>query len=718
MLRPGLKFLLKLAFRVEVRGLQHYAAAGERVLLIANHVSLLDSLVIKLFLADDLAYAIDEKSAHRWWARPFVGMLNFCVIDTQNPLSIKKLIDYLLQDNKILIFPEHRLSNTKSLMKIYHSTGLVLDKTDANIIPVYIDGSCYSLFTRLKGLAKRRLFPKITLTLLPPRKMVLPEGLTGQARRTAAADYLTTLMREARFHSRSFNQSVFRSLLDARKINGGRYKVIEDIKRKPLSYNQFIYRAVLLGRYLRKETTGTQPVGMFLPTSLIATLMIHALHSQGRYPAILNYGAGKKALLSCLTNADIQYVYTSRTFIKEGGLQDLLSAISDYVEIRYVEDMAVSLGLSAKLTAYFHYRFVDLIYRRHERLSSAEDTAVILFTSGSEGLPKGVLLSHKNILANCWQISCIIDFTRKDLLLNFLPVFHSFGMTVGSIFPLLEGLRCFQYPSPLHYKVVPELAYDIGATIIFSTSTFLNGYGQQAHPYDFHTLRYVFSGAEPLSEQTEKMWIDKFGIRILQGYGVTETAPVLAANTVLTNRRGSVGRFVPGVEYRLVAVPGITQGQRLQVKGLNVMKGYLVPGEPNKVIAPHTEENGKGWYDTGDIVNIDKDGYIFICGRAKRFAKIGGEMISLTAVENMVASIWPNSRHAVISLPERSKGEQLILFTEYADASRKALVAQVKKEGLSELLIPKRIEIIDDLPILPSGKIDYVSLLDEHVSRQ
>jgi acyl-[acyl-carrier-protein]-phospholipid O-acyltransferase/long-chain-fatty-acid--[acyl-carrier-protein] ligase len=282
----------------------------------------------------------------------------------------------------------------------------------------------------------------------------------------------------------------------------------------------------------------------------------------------------------------------------------------------------------------------------------------------------------------------------------------------------VEGLRCFQYPSPLHYKIVPELVYDTDATIIFSTNTFLNGYAHQAHPFDFHTLRYVFAGAEPLSEQTEKLWMEKFGIRILQGYGVTETSPVLAANTLLTNRRGSVGRFVPGVDYRLIDVPGINQGKRLQVKGLNIMKGYLLPGQPGEVKPPVTEEWGEGWYDTGDIVSVDSDGYVFIRGRAKRFAKIGGEMVSLTAVENMIGNAWPDSRHAVISLPDRSKGEQLVLFTEYADASRKALVAQVKKEGLSELLIPKKIEVIEKLSILPSGKIDYATLMDENDAKK
>ncbi len=705
-------------FRVEVRGWSNYAQAGERVLVLSNHVSLLDALLIKVFLADDLAYAIDKSAASKWWAKPFVNRLKFCVIDTHNPLSLKKLIDYLLQNNKILLFPEGRLSNTNSLMKIYQSTGMVIDKTDATLLPVHIEGAQYTYFASSDSGVRRRLFPKITLTILPGRKMNLSASLKGQKRRDATVEYLTAMMREAKFHAGEFNTTLFRSLLNAKKIHGGRFKIIEDINRKPLNYKQIIFRSILLGRYLQKQTVKDQAVGIFLPTTIIATLLVYALSSRDRYPAMLNYGAGKKALLNCISIAKIKQVYTSRKFIQEGGLEDLLQAISEHTEVRYVEDLADELSLTDKLSAYFSSLFPDLFYKKYERNISPDDTAAVLFTSGSEGLPKGVALSHKNLMVNSWQVYCVIDFSQKDVLLNFLPVFHSFGFTVGTILPLVMGIRLIQYPSPLHYKVIPELAYETDTSIIFSTNTFLNGYGHQAHPYDFHALRHVFSGAEPLSRQTEELWMEKFGLRILQGYGVTETSPALAANTALTYRRGSVGHFVPGVEYRLIDVPGIENGKRLQVKGMNVMKGYILPESPGEIIPPETEESGKGWYDTGDIVDIDEDGYVFIRGRAKRFAKIGGEMISLAAVEVMVNNAWPEYRHAVINRPDSSKGEQLVLFTDFADAKRKELIAESRKQGLSDLHIPKEIINIDQLPVLPSGKIDYPRLEDEIPARQ
>ena len=330
MLNRIVKIILKLAFRVQVRGLSHFHQAGDRVLVIANHPSLLDALIIKLFLSKELAYAIDETAARRWWARPFVHLLNFCIIDTHNPLSLKKLVDFLQQDNKVLLFPEGRLSNNNSLMKIYQSTVMVLDKTGATIVPVHIEGSQYTYFTRLQGAVKRRRFPRITLTLLPGRKMQLPDKLSGQKRREASVEYLTALMREAKFHAGEYNTTLFRSLLKAKKIHGGGHVIIEDIKRKPLNYRQLVFRMILLGRLLEKETTPRQAVGMFLPDTVIATVMIYALHVRGRYPALLNYGAGKKALLSCIANANIQQVYTSRAFIKEGGLEDLLAGATQH----------------------------------------------------------------------------------------------------------------------------------------------------------------------------------------------------------------------------------------------------------------------------------------------------------------------------------------------------------------------------------------------------
>jgi acyl-[acyl-carrier-protein]-phospholipid O-acyltransferase/long-chain-fatty-acid--[acyl-carrier-protein] ligase len=337
--------------------------------------------------------------------------------------------------------------------------------------------------------------------------------------------------------------------------------------------------------------------------------------------------------------------------------------------------------------------------------AAADDPAVVLFTSGSEGTPKGVVLSHRNIQSNLNQIGARIDFGPTDIVFNCLPMFHSFGLTGGTLLPILSGIKAFYYPSPLHYRIVPELIYDTNATILFGTDTFLGGYAKFAHPYDFHSLRYVFAGAERLKEETRKTYMDKYGVRIFEGYGATETAPVMCINTPMHSRAGTVGRLMPGIDYRLEKVDGIDGDGKLVVRGANIMAGYLKSDLPGKLQPPE-----EGWYDTGDIVAVDQEGFVTIKGRLKRFAKIGGEMVSLTAVETAVQKLYPDAQNAVISVRDEKKGERLVLFTTATAASVADVTAHFKASGLNELSIPRQIEVVSNLPLLGTGKTDYVTL--------
>jgi acyl-[acyl-carrier-protein]-phospholipid O-acyltransferase/long-chain-fatty-acid--[acyl-carrier-protein] ligase len=305
------------------------------------------------------------------------------------------------------------------------------------------------------------------------------------------------------------------------------------------------------------------------------------------------------------------------------------------------------------------------------------------------------------MLTNAAQAVARIDFGREDKVFNALPVFHSFGLTVGLILPLVFGVRIYLYPSPLHYRTVSELIYGVNATIMFGTDTFLSGYARVAHPYDFRSLRYILAGAEPVKEATRRTYMEKFGLRILEGYGVTETAPALALNTPMFNRFGTVGRVLPGMETRLEKVEGVEEGGRLLVRGPNVMLGYLKVDNPG-VLEPPAE----GWHDTGDIVTIDEQGFIAIKGRARRFAKIGGEMISLAAVEALAAELWPDALSTVTAVPDPRKGERLILVTQQKDATRAQLQAFAKARHASDLMIPAEVWVQDKLPVLGSGKVD------------
>jgi acyl-[acyl-carrier-protein]-phospholipid O-acyltransferase/long-chain-fatty-acid--[acyl-carrier-protein] ligase len=412
---------------------------------------------------------------------------------------------------------------------------------------------------------------------------------------------------------------------------------------------------------------------------------------------MLNHTAGIDGVLSACRTAGLRRVVTSRRFIELAKLVGLAERMAEEVELVWLEDVRESLRLIDKLYGAIAGRFAAPL---HRRLSiRPNDPAVVLFTSGSEGAPKAVALSHANLLANRRQIAARVDFSPADLALNALPMFHSFGLTGGFLLPLLSGVRAFLYPSPLHYRIVPEIAYATGATILFGTDTFLAGYARRANPYDFYSLRYVFAGAEPVREETRKLWSERFGKRILEGYGVTECSPVIAVNTPMHYRAGTVGRFLPLVEHRLEPVPGIDAGGRLFVRGPNVMAGYLRGGA--------IEEPPEGWYDTGDIVAVDAEAFVTIVGRAKRFAKLGGEMVSLAAAERIAETAVPDTRHAVVSLPDPRRGEKLILVTEAHGFDRNLLLDAARQLGMPEIAVPREVIEIEQMPLLGTGKTDY-----------
>ncbi|MFW6077660.1 MAG: AMP-binding protein, partial [Hyphomicrobiales bacterium] len=413
---------------------------------------------------------------------------------------------------------------------------------------------------------------------------------------------------------------------------------------------------------------------------------------------MLNFTAGPTNLGLACKAAEVSVVLTSRAFVERARLEPLVEALSEKLKIVWLDDIRAGITSADKLRGI-------LRGARPQVPLQAGDPAVILFTSGSEGAPKGVVLSHRNIMANAAQSLARVDANSADLVFNVLPAFHSFGLTGGMMMPLVAGIPVYLYPSPLHYRIVPELIYQTGATILFGTDTFLAGYARSAHPYDFRTLRLVVAGAEPVRAQTRTHYMEQFGVRILEGYGVTEVAPVAAMNTPMTNRPGTVGRLSPLMEARLEPVEGVDEGGRLFLRGPNVMLGYLRAENPGVIDPPPGD-----WHDTGDIVAIDADGFITIKGRAKRFAKVAGEMVSLAAVEALVAEVWPEATSAVVSLPDRRKGEKLVLVTTERKARRDALVRHARARGASELMVPAEILHFDKLPVLGTGKADFVAI--------
>jgi acyl-[acyl-carrier-protein]-phospholipid O-acyltransferase/long-chain-fatty-acid--[acyl-carrier-protein] ligase len=603
-----------------------------------------------------------------------------------------------------VIFPEGRITVTGALMKVFDGPGMVADKADAPIIPVRLDGPQYTPASYMGDKVRTRWFPKITLTVLPPRRFSIGGEMNARERRAVAGRRLYDEMSRMMFDTTDTGRTLFAAMCEARHIHGGKRPVVEDATREPIGYDRLLLAASLVGKKLTEGTLPGEAVGLLLPNTTGVVVAFFALQAQGRVPAMLNFTAGLASLRSACTTAKINTILTSRAFIRQAKLDETVARLeSDGLDVLCLEDVGAAIGGGARLWAALTRA---CIAGRHRALRISPDApAVILFTSGSEGMPKGVVLTHRNLLSNCAQLAARVDFNASDVVLNALPVFHSFGLTGGTLLPLLNGIRTVLYPSPLHYRIVPALAYDCNATILFGTDTFLSGYARMAHGYDFYSVRYIFAGAERVREETRRVYAEKFGLRILEGYGATEAGPVIAVNTPMHYKAGTVGRLLPAIEARLEDVPGITEGGRLFIRGPNVMAGYYLASDPGRLQPPEG-----GWHDTGDIVTLDDAGFCTIRGRARRFAKIGGEMVSLPAVEGYAASVWPGAGHAVVTRPDAKKGEQLVLFTTAQGADAGKLQAWARANGVTELMVPRDIRVLSSLPVLGTGKIDYVTL--------
>ncbi len=702
--RAVFQFYFRTFHKTTVEGLENLAEAGDRSILAINHLSFLDGCLVAAFLPGDLVFAIDTAQARRFWFLKYV--LDIFPIDPTNPMSIRAMVKAVKEGRRLAIFPEGRITLTGALMKIYDGPGMIADRAGASVVPVRIDGLQFHKVSRMQGKLKLRWFPRLYLKVLPPVWPAVPPDLMGRARRAALGRIMQDIMVDASFRPERLRHSLFGALLEARHQYDRGLPVIADIVPNEtggttpteLTYGRLILGSAILGRKLAGFTRPAEHVGVLLPNAAGSVVTVFALQSQGRVPAMLNFTAGAEGILACCTGAEIETVLTSRRAVEKGKLGKSIEGISGRVRVVYLEDIRASIGLLDKLSGL-------LTVRRADRLPGATvdagSAALVLFTSGSEGAPKGVVHSHRSLLANCAQLRSVVDFNPSDRVFNALPMFHAFG-TIATLLPLMYGVRTFMYPSPLHYKLVPEMVYAEQSTIMFGTDTFLAGYARKGHALDFQSLRYIFAGAEKVRPETRAAYMTHFKKPIFEGYGATETAPVLALSTWPQSKPGSVGRLLPGIEARLEPVPGIDQGGRLLVRGPNVMLGYLRATAPG-VLEPPPD----GWYDTGDIVTIDADGFVSIQGRAKRFAKIGGEMVSLAAAELFAAAIWPDAINAVIAVPDARKGEKLLLVTSQHDATIRSLLAAARERGAAEIQVPREIMVVARMPLLAAGKIDY-----------
>lgn len=696
-----LRTIFRLWLRVEIHGAQHLQAAGPRAVIAPNHVSLVDGVILAVYLEGRPAIAVASDQAERWFLRPFVKLFNLYSINHARPLAAKALVQRIAAGERALIFPEGMVSRTGSLMKIYPGAAWIVDRAKAVVVPARIEGPERSLLSYLKqGQVRRTLAPKTRITFFPPQRLEVDDETKGRRRRVVLAAQFADLMALTQFRHEFVPRTIPTAIIESAGRVGWRRTAVEDPLGTNLSYGRLMIGVRVLGRALAAETQAGERVGVMLPSLAPTALSVLGLMIEGRVPAMINFTAGAMALRSAIQAAEMRLLVTSSTFVERARLEPLVdAALEEGVRILYLEELRERIGWRDKLRG--------MLTAGHRHAGDPNGPAVVLFTSGSEGHPKGVVLSHMNLLANTAQIRAVMDLDMRDSALNALPLFHSFGLTGGLLLPLTAGVRTILYPSPLHYRIVPEIAYDHEPTFMFGTDTFLSGYARVADSYDFRSIRAIFAGAEPVKDATRALYANRFGVRILEGYGTTETSPVIALNTPKQVRAGTVGRLLPGLKARLLPEEGL-EGGRLLLKGPNVMLGYLRPEDPGVIQPPED-----GWFDTGDLVVIDEAGFVTIKGRVKRFAKVGGEMVSLAAVERLAETVWPDTRHAAIAMPDPRKGERVVLASEGADGGRDLLLRRAREQGVPEIMTPAEIVVLDKLPMLGSGKTDYVTLKDE-----
>ncbi|WP_404926975.1 AMP-binding protein [Mesorhizobium sp. ORM16] len=701
--RLGLRFAqallyvpFKLAYRISDSRIAIARDAVAPVIYVISHQSHFEPALMLSLLPDDTLHILDGASARAPWLEPWRELGRTIAFNAEHVFVSRRLVRVLKGKGRLAVYLPDAVEPDVKSFRLFRAVTRIAMQADARIVPIFVGGARdLPVSLTPASIAPRRWFPRLSISALEPMTIAeLVARIPDQASNTNA---LFDRFAEARFAAADLDRGLFLAMRDAATRVGASHPIIEDVVSGALSYRKLFIGARVLGRRFETVTAPGEAVGLLLPNADGVVLSLVGLLSAGRVAAMINYTAGPASVTAAIRTAVIRTVVSSRAFIEKADLGDIVTAVEKGgAKFLWLEDTRASVTALEKLTA-------ALLWRRPLQRQDAAKPAVILFTSGSEGTPKAVVLSHKNLYANAMQAEARVTISPADILLNVLPVFHSFGLTGGTILPLVTGVKLFLYPSPLHYKIIPEIARKVKPTVMFGTDTFLANYARAAKDGDFSSLRFVVAGAEAVKPETRRTYRERFQAEIIEGFGLTEAAPVVAVNTAIHSRDGTVGRLLPAIRMKLEPVEGIDGAGRLWLDGPNMMMGYMTADRPGEL------QRLEGWHDTGDIVSVDREGFITIRGRAKRFAKIAGEMVSLGAVEMLVQSLWPEERHAAVAVPDKRRGERIVLVTTADDASAEELRQFGKKAGAAELMVPNDIVKVEEIPALGSGKTDYVS---------
>ncbi|TGQ66711.1 2-acyl-glycerophospho-ethanolamine acyltransferase [Mesorhizobium sp. M00.F.Ca.ET.186.01.1.1] len=701
--RLGLRFTqallyvpFKLAYRISDNRIKVARDAAAPIIYVISHQSRFEPALMLSLLPDDTLHILDEASAKAPWLEPWRELGRTIAFNAEHVFVSRRLVRVLKGKGRLAVYLPDAVEPDVKTFRLFRAITRIAMQADARIVPIFVGGARELPVSLTPAtVAPRRWFPRLAISALEP--MTIAELVARNPDQASNTNALFDRVAEARFGATDLRRGLFLAMRDAADRVGAAHPIIEDVISGALSYRKLFIGARVLGRRFEAVTAPGEAVGLLLPNANGVVLSFIGLLSAGRVAAMINYTAGPASVTAAVRTAVIRTVVSSRAFVEKADLSDIVAAAENGgAKFLWLEDARESVTALEKLTA-------ALLWRWPLQRQDAGKPAVILFTSGSEGTPKAVVLSHKNLLANAMQAEARITISPADILLNVLPVFHSFGLTGGTILPLVTGVKLFLYPSPLHYKIIPEIARKVKPTIMFGTDTFLANYARTAKDGDFSSLRFVVAGAEAVKPETRRVYRERFEAEIIEGFGLTEAAPVVAVNTAIHGRDGTVGRLLPAIRMKLEPVEGIEDAGRLWLDGPNMMMGYMTSDRPGEL------QPLEGWHDTGDIVSVDREGFVTIRGRAKRFAKIAGEMVSLGAVEMLVQSLWPEERHAAVAVPDKRRGERIVLVTTADDASAEELRQFGKKAGAAELMVPNDIVKVEEIPVLGSGKTDYVS---------
>lgn len=715
LLRFAVVLLPRLVYRLTAIGQDHVPREGG-ALLIPNHVSFIDGLLLIASLDRPIRFVVDERYADYPLLKPFMTMLRVIPISSDgNPRLILRALrsagQALDEGELVCIFPEGQITRTGTLLPFRRGFERIVKGRSVPVIPVHLDrvwGSIFS-FDRGRFFWKRpeRIPYPVTVSFGAP----LPSDTTAYDVRHA----IRRLGEEAWHLRKSGRRTLHREFIHAMRRHPFRF-TMADQTRPRVSSLQALIGSIVLARTLRRHWEGQRHVGLLLPPTVAGALLNVAALLCGKTSVNLNYTVGKSGLDAAVRLAGLRTIVTSRVFVEKAKLD-----LPDGPSILWLEDIARTIGTGEKLTASFlalcaPARLIERTCGQTVPLTM-DDVATIIFSSGSTGEPKGVMLSHFNVDANVQGASQVLHLYQDERVLGILPFFHSFGYLVFWLVTL-NGQNIVFHPSPLDAIAIGDLVQRYRVTFLVTTPTFLQLYQRRCAPEQFSSLRVVITGAEKLPARLAQAFEDHFGVVPVEGYGVTECAPVIAVNCPdfraagffqPASRRGTVGQPLPGVSVQIVdpdsfaPLPADTPGMLL-VKGPNVMQGYL--GREDLTASAIRD----GWYITGDIAKLDEDGFLTITDRLSRFSKIGGEMVPHGKVEEALqqAAGADMQVFAVTGIPDEKKGERLAVLHTLDESRLPDILSKLTEQGLPNLFIPGRNQFVrvDALPVLGTGKLD------------